>query len=111
MGLSAGEKLQVNASGRSSPRLTIPAFYGPSMSPAPAPFRFTAHHTRINWQVLHGVDIDKLVSRTSPFSLPLQYDEGMLPLASAHFTLETANMERACLPRPVPAHAVSGPST
>ncbi|KAK9907534.1 hypothetical protein WJX75_005496 [Coccomyxa subellipsoidea] len=43
---------------------TIPAFYGPAVSPAPAPFRFSAHQIRINWQILHGVDIDKLVRET-----------------------------------------------
>ena len=61
MGLLAEEKLQDTNSGRKSPMPTIPAFYGPAMSPAPAPFRFSAHQTRINWQILHGVDIDKLV--------------------------------------------------
>ena len=62
MGLLAEEKLQDNQSGRESPMPTIPAFYGPTVSSGPAPFRFSAHQTRINWQILHGVDIDKLVS-------------------------------------------------
>jgi hypothetical protein len=66
MGVLAEGKLQDTASGRDSPMPTIPAFYGPAVSPAPAPFRFSAHQIRINWQILHGVDIDKLVS-TFPF--------------------------------------------
>ncbi|CAL8462888.1 g2422 [Coccomyxa elongata] len=64
MGLLTEEKLQDNQSGRESPMPTIPAFYGPTISPGPAPFRFSAHQTRINWQILHGVDIDKLVRET-----------------------------------------------
>lgn len=67
MGLVAEKKLQDNQSGRESPMPTIPAFYGPTISPVPAPFRFSAHQTRINWPILHGVDIDKLVS-TPPCS-------------------------------------------
>ncbi|BDA48117.1 probable zinc finger protein Dzip1 at N-terminal half [Coccomyxa sp. Obi] len=64
MGLVAEEKLQDNQSGRESPMPAIAAFYGPTISPGPAPFRFSAHQTRINWQILHGVDIDKLVRET-----------------------------------------------
>lgn len=31
------------------------------MALAPPPFRFSARRTRIDWQTLHGVDIQRLV--------------------------------------------------
>ncbi len=32
-----------------------------TMALAPPPFRFSARRTRIDWQTLHGVDIQRLV--------------------------------------------------
>jgi len=36
------------------------------MELAPPPFRFSARRTRIDWQTLHGVDIQRLVRQRCP---------------------------------------------
>ena len=39
------------------------------MTLAPPPFRFSAKRTRIDWQTLHGVDIQRLVRRLARSAL------------------------------------------
>lgn len=45
----------------------VPAYYSSLAPQGPqAPFRFGARRVRIDWRVLHGIDIDRVVSTNQP---------------------------------------------